>query len=118
SWLTENFKHVSAHVPGSYGRFITLDGLVSYAADTNGAIVGYTHVFPHGAIESVTRSNFHPDSTSRHQGYVRAFSLEEDTLIRVEHFIEAERALGVKPPIVVAMTLLEVQGYDWIADGI
>jgi hypothetical protein len=116
TWLMDNTKHVNALVPGNHGRFITVDGLVSYAVEQSDEVVGYTHVFLHGAIESVTKTNFHPDHPRK--GYVRAFSLEEDTLIRLEHFLEADRALGVSPPLVLAMTLLQVRGYRWIAEHV
>lgn len=116
-WQTNNDKHLGVVTQGvGFGRFITLDGLVTYVVDEVGKAVGYTHVFLDGSVECATSGNFHPELTSFHDGYVRAFSFEEDTLIRLGHFIEAQRALGIEPPVVVTLTLLEVRRYEWIAD--
>lgn len=119
-WLMANHKHVAPMVQAfRQGRFITVDGLVCYAVDENDAVVGFSHVFLSGAVESVTGGNFHRDSSSqRSAGYLRAFDFEEDILLRLDHFLEAQRSLGIDPPLVISMTLLEVQGYEWIAENV
>lgn len=119
-WILTNQKHVMAFVPSfRNNRFITVDGLVCFSTNEENVVVGYTHVFLNGAIESVTGSAFHPeDGQRRTRGYVRAFGFEEDLALRLEHFLAAQRALGVEPPLVVSVALTEVERYEWIVEHV
>lgn len=118
-WLEEHWPHVRPRVPGSdFARSITVDGLVSYCFDEDGEPHAYTQVFLTGAVEAVEAHSFHEEQTPHHRGYIRGFSFEERVLEQLAHHSEALRALDVSPPLVVMLTLLDVERYELIADSV
>lgn len=117
-WLQEHWDHVRPRGPGDFGRNITVDGLVSYCSDADGAPRAYVQVFLTGAVEAVEAHSFRKERTPHHRGYIRGFSFEERVLEQLLHHSKALRALDVSPPVVVMFSLLDVEGYELIAESV
>jgi hypothetical protein len=125
-WLMENEHHLMALVPaGGPGRirdrFLTLDGLVLCGVNRGlnaSETAEYTHLFQHGAVESVGNDHLsrYVDENTQERSLL-AYDFEEDVLQRIDHCLALQRSLGVEPPLLLTLAMLEVRGFQWRAVG-
>lgn len=91
-----------------------LDGFVCYTGRGEGAATGYAQIFRNGAIEAVETSLLEPDS----QGpYIPSVLFEQDLLECVSTYLKLLKEVGVAPPLVAMLTLLNVQGFRMAGPG-
>ena len=99
--------------PGTgWGSRINLDGLVVFSGD---ASMSYTQLFRNGAIEAVEAYYLNVIGP-RGERTIPHIAVEQDVVGYLKTLFEIQRDLGVRPPIVVALTLTETRGLRMATD--
>lgn len=95
---------------GAYGR-PNVDGFVSYSGGQNSQSeqVSYTQVFRNGCIEAV--DTFVLSGQDNYKDIIPSISIETEILKGATYFLKAYQSLGVDPPLVIMLSLLNVRGF-------
>jgi len=92
---------------------INLDGvLVSQIKERDGTAWGYTQLYFNGIIESVDTSFLHyVGPVEQFSNLIPSVDFEAGLISCVQRFFGVANSLGVEPPVVLMLSLLDVRGY-------
>jgi hypothetical protein len=95
-----------AHAGGWNYRY-NIDGFVTFSGAASGAQFSYLQIFRTGALETTTTEVIRAQA-----GALMFYPLgtEEQVLKGLKQYIPFYKAIGIEPPIVVAVTLLRFKG--------
>jgi hypothetical protein len=111
--LTEQSELLEPIHPGGWSAPThNFDGIYTHSRDKE-ASHSYLQIFRNGIIEAVNTSMLKPEADGRK---LIAGTPFENTLRKIlKKYFEIQRKLGVEPPVVIMLSLLDVKGYIMLA---
>lgn len=92
-----------------------LDGFMTFSKWPDAELAhGYVQFQRNGIIESVDNGMLNPRGNRK---IIPSVKIEQDIIIHSYEYLEAQKAIGVAPPIVLTISLLGVRGFELSVSG-
>ena len=97
-----------------YNNRFNLDGLLLHDAIRTTSANSYLQLYHNGVIETVDTSILQANSGEK---LIASTFFERKLIQYIAHYFKALQKLGINPPIVIMLTLLNVKGYTMAVSG-
>ena len=99
------FEPICSH---AWSQRFNLDGLLSYSSSATNLSHSFTQLYRNGIIEIVDGLLLEPSGEDK---VIPIAAVEEELIKALPKYFEALKFLGVKPPVIVYLTLVGVKDY-------